>query len=973
MATGYRLYLDTGAYGPSVGDGISSTETLVFDPYAYAPVAGAYVSYASAPQVDGIIYFVSGAWYFVPNQDYEVPEGETGTISTTQTPEYLSSGWDNYTATSGDELIFSGATQSPSGTGNDVINAGAGNDQIFTGDGSDLVFGGDGNDVIGSFDRASTGNDTIYGDAGDDKIIGGLGNDQIHGGTGDDTISGDLGTDWLYGDDGEDVFAITDDHDTDYIWGGEGGSDFDTIVFSNYISTAGVAVTFTGHEAGYYDYAGSTGYGTFHQIEAIYGTGYGDTIDASASGYDQWLYGNAGDDIITGGTGDDVIGGGSGDDTIYYGAGANTVTGGDGHDLIDDIYGSHESGNDEVDGGAGNDTIYTGWGDDTIVGGTGDDSLSGEEDADTFILADSFGNDTIRGGDSTVLGTDPTDTIDASLVTVGLTVIYTGPQTGTLTDGTDTASFYQIESIVLGEGDDFLSAGADTVGLSADGGAGADTLWGGTGDDTFVGGTGNDEIFGDAGADSILGGDGADDLGGDDGDDTIFGGEGDDWIQGNAGANQLSGDGGDDTFEVFTGQGGIDTIAGGETGETDGDRLVFTGAEGASVTYTGDEAGSYTAGTASGTFSEIEAIDLTDQADVLDASAASTGVTVDAGAGADTISGGAGADSLDGGSGDDILTGGAGDDALTGGAGDDIFVYSRGDGADTITDFNTGNTGSLSDGDSTNNDFIDLSGFYDDIWELHADLADDGALNQSNDGVDGVDYADNTQFEAGDSLTFTGASADGSSFTVENTGVVCFARGTAIPTPAGEVPVERLRSGDRVVTADHGAQTIRWIGSRRVARSPALQPIRIAVGALGAGLPRRTLYVSPQHRLLVRSRVVARMTGARDVLVAAKELAALSGIRRDDRPGHVRYFHILCDRHEIVFANGAPAETLFPGPMARRALGPETWAELVAILPDIETRLARVRPARPILEGPRRSNLLRRHRCNRVPLFDPAP
>ena len=39
----------------------------------------------------------------------------------------------------------------------------------------------------------------------------------------------------------------------------------------------------------------------------------------------------------------------------------------------------------------------------------------------------------------------------------------------------------------------------------------------------------------------------------------------------------------------------------------------------------------------------------------------------------------------------------------------------------------------------------------------------------------------------------------------------------------------------------------------------------------------------------------------------------------------------------------------------------------------IETRLARGRPARPSLEGPRRSNLLRRHRCNRVPLFDPAP
>ena len=69
--------------------------------------------------------------------------------------------------------------------------------------------------------------------------------------------------------------------------------------------------------------------------------------------------------------------------------------------------------------------------------------------------------------------------------------------------------------------------------------------------------------------------------------------------------------------------------------------------------------------------------------------------------------------------------------------------------AGTITDFNAGNTGTLDDGNTANNDFIDLSGYYDNLSELYADQADDGILNQSN-TLDGkgraTDYSDNTQF-----------------------------------------------------------------------------------------------------------------------------------------------------------------------------------------------------------------------------------
>ena len=198
-------------------------------------------------------------------------------------------------------------------------------------------------------------------------------------------------------------------------------------------------------------------------------------------------------------------------------------------------------------------------------------------------------------------------------------------------------------------------------------------------------------------------------------------------------------------------------------------------------------------------------------------------------AGSDTLFGGTGNDALFGDAGNDVLQGDAGNDTLTGGDGDDTFVYAPGDGFDTISDFNVGNSGTLTDGDSTNNNRIDLSAYYDDIWELTADYRDDGILNQSNDGIGGADYSDNTQFGDG-GLVFTNGVASTSFFNVENTGVVCFVSGTRILTETGERPIDTLRVGDRIITQDNGVQVLRWIGRRSVsqhdlARNPKLLPI----------------------------------------------------------------------------------------------------------------------------------------------------
>jgi hypothetical protein len=185
-----------------------------------------------------------------------------------------------------------------------------------------------------------------------------------------------------------------------------------------------------------------------------------------------------------------------------------------------------------------------------------------------------------------------------------------------------------------------------------------------------------------------------------------------------------------------------------------------------------------------------------------------------------------------------------------------------------------------------------------------------------------------------------------------DSGIICFAAGTRIATPDGPLPVERLRPGDLVLTRDRGPQPIRWAGgrtltARQLAANPALRPIRIAAGALGPGTPERNLLVSPQHRILIRSKRAARRLGAWEVLVPAKKLLGLPGVAVAPEVAPVTYHHLLLDRHDILFANGAPAESLYPGPMALRVLGPAAAAEPIALFPALTLPGYTPRPARP--------------------------
>ena len=839
------------------------------------------------------------------------------------------------------------------GAGNDTLFGGVGDDSLLGGDGTDSISGGSGADWIdgGSGDDtvdAGDGNDQVFAWTGNDSVLGGAGRDTIFGQNGNDTIFGGAGNDYLDGDDdlaGADSIFGEDGNDTII---GDGGND--TLFGGN------------GND----------------QIFA----GADDDSVSGGAGNDQ-IFGEAGNDSIDAGAGDDTVLGGDGNDTIIGFEGNDSVDGGAGDDVIntrtspgtgvpDEGYGA--PGNplyypadpaafndrDTVDGGTGNDSILTGDDNDLIFGGDGadtvdagfdDDQISGGAGAD--VLEGNEGNDTISGGaDGDIIYGDvaPTNPDFALFAPYDLPNDGTDLAPGNNADllhgdgGNDTIYGQDDnDTIYGGDGDDVVYGGLDNDFLYGE--AGADTLFGGAGNDVLYGGP-------DASADSLVGGDGNDTLGGGGGDDTVEGGAGDDVVSGEAGNDTVrGGDGNDSVYgaegdDVMYGDAGNDSMEGWFGDDTmyggSGDDYIDAGS-GADLLEGGDGNDTLLGG------SDVGNDTLRGGAGNDSLSAGGGDDILEGGDGADFLFAAEGDDQLDGGEGDDTLHGwlgndtinaGTGNDLILGGDGNDTFIYAAGDGQDTITDFNVGNSGTLADGDITNNDFINLSAFYDNIWELHADQADDGILNQSNDGVNGVDYSDNASFGSG-GLVFSGASADANSFTIENTGVVCFAQGTRILTPHGEVPIERLRLGDLVVTRDNGVRPILWIGARQVsgaelARNPKLRPIRITPDITGGDAP---LIVSPQHGLLVR------IDGADETLVRATHLARLRGGKARVMNGckGVTYFHLMFEAHEILFANGAPAESFYPGPSAFGALPVAARNEILTLFPDLDPALAQER------------------------------
>ncbi|RED11380.1 Hint domain-containing protein [Pontivivens insulae] len=168
---------------------------------------------------------------------------------------------------------------------------------------------------------------------------------------------------------------------------------------------------------------------------------------------------------------------------------------------------------------------------------------------------------------------------------------------------------------------------------------------------------------------------------------------------------------------------------------------------------------------------------------------------------------------------------------------------------------------------------------------------------------------------------------------------ICFCSGARILTPTGPRLIETLGVGDLVITRDRGMCAIRWVGRRDITwrdqlAQPSLRPILIRAGALGPDAPQFDLRLSPQHR------VVCRLPGGASLhshgLIAVVSLLGRPGVEIDESGASFSYHHIALDRHEVIFAEGLPTETLLFGKQARETLGADQMAELERIFPDLD-------------------------------------
>ena len=148
----------------------------------------------------------------------------------------------------------------------------------------------------------------------------------------------------------------------------------------------------------------------------------------------------------------------------------------------------------------------------------------------------------------------------------------------------------------------------------------------------------------------------------------------------------------------------------------------------------------------------------------------------------------------------------------------------------------------------------------------------------------------------------------GSSTIVDSSGndiltAACYTRGTLIMTAAGEVAIEELSVGDQVMTVSGTLEPVIWLGNstihcERQLHQDKAYPVRILKDAFGTNLPKRDLFVSPDHSIYIDG-----------VMIPAYCLINGSTITQDKTETLVTYYHLELPKHNAILAEGLPAES----------------------------------------------------------------
>jgi Ca2+-binding RTX toxin-like protein len=671
----------------------------------------------------------------------------------------LDGGDGNDTITGGD-----GADLLIGGIGNDVVTGGRGNDTAQLGDGDDTFIWnpGDGSDTVegqGGFDTLQFNGSNVgeHFDISSNgsrvrlaRDVGAVtmdlnGVEKIALATlgGADTITvNNLG--------GTDVKQIAIDLSAT---GGGGDGAADTVIVNGSTSADHITVALSGSSVLVNGLAAQVSIGgqeAANDILQINTLGGDDTIDASALSAGQIslsIDAGAGNDVIIGSAGDDVIVGGIGNDTVTGGRGNDTALLGDDDDTF--VWNPGD-GSDTVEGQDGVDTlVFNGANVAEHIDISANGSrlrfsrdvanitmdLNGVEKiafhalggADTVTVNDLTGTGVQQvaidlsgaggGGDGSadtvaVNGTANTDHIIISQSGQGILV--EGLAAQVLISGQEAGDSLVINGLGGADIIDASGLAAGQIGLTINGGDGADVVLGSAGNDIVNGGRDNDVAFLGGGDDTFVWNPG-------DGSDTVEGQAGFDTLQFN-GSNVgehigISANGSHVLFTrdvgavsmdlggiekiAFHALGGADTITVNDLSGTDVKQVAIDlsatggGGDGAADTVIVNASGGADHISVTQSGSDIQVNGLTAQVSVSGAEAANDTLQVNGLGGADIIDASSLAIghinlAIDGGAGDDVITGSRGNDIVTGGAGDDLFVFTPGGSFDAITDFTAG-------------------------------------------------------------------------------------------------------------------------------------------------------------------------------------------------------------------------------------------------------------------------------------------
>jgi Ca2+-binding RTX toxin-like protein len=362
----------------------------------------------------------------------------------------------------------------------------------------------------------------------------------------------------------------------------------------------------------------------------------------------------------------------------------NLVSGTSGNDYLYGLTGKDTL----LSGLGGNDNLYGSTGNDTLAGGTGNDYLSGGTGNDSYLFNLGDGIDTIQEQ----YGASYTDVLKlgAGIKAGDITVNRSGNSLVlNLANGTDKVYLdswtygadYRIDRVDFADGTNWSQAQLQAWALNYSGTAGSDSLSAMSGgNNTLSGLGGNDSLYGSDGNDTLAGGTGNDYLSGGTGNDSyLFNlGDGIDTIQEQYGASYT------DVLKL-----GAGIKAGDITVNRSGNSLVLNLANGTDKVYL--DSWTY------GADYRIDRVDFADGTNWSQAQLQAWALNYSGTAGSDslsamsggnnTLSGLGGNDYLYGSDGNDTLIGGTGTDTLNGSTGNDTYLFARGDGQDTVYDY----------------------------------------------------------------------------------------------------------------------------------------------------------------------------------------------------------------------------------------------------------------------------------------------